>query len=731
MSLRGRVLALTGLAFVTLVVALYGSLRAITHSRFADLEAREVTRDVERAAAGLRREIDGIETLCSDWAQWNDTYRFMVEDSSEFVDTNLVLASVANLDLDAIVFVRPNGEVRHAVGLNRGRTALQPVPPELVAALADSRTFGLTMENPRRSGLVTLPGDVMEVAARAILTSEARGPSRGTLIMGRFMTSEGIRRLGTSLRLSISAQRFSEPLAAPDAINHAALESATIPVVVPMDRNRVCGLTVLRDLAGKPSVILRVEEPRTVFRHGMETTRNLLLALVLATCLIAGVVLLLLEHSVLAPLASLGSALESIAASGSPSGRVPVEGRDELATVAKQVNTMLEALETSRERLQASEARFRHLVETAPDVIFTVVARSGRITSVSPAFERLTGWKPEVWIGRRALRLVAPPDRERALRVFATLLAGEAIAPLDVRVRNTQGALIDCDIAATREMIGAHAVGILGVARDITRRKQLEAEVVHAQKIQAIGMLTGGVAHDFNNLLQAQTSLAQLLRWRRDDTARQDRIVQDLEALIRRGAALTRQLLIFARKDVSKQEELDLGDVLRDGTLLAQRLVRENVSIQVTVGNGRMPILGDRGQLGQVLLNLVTNAADAMPDGGRLRLRAGRGEPGEVYIEVTDTGVGISDEVKTRLFEPFFTTKQAGHGTGLGLAVVDSIVTTHGGRVAVQSAPGAGSTFRVTLPLRIDAPAASRVETSSMGLPPLAVGRGERVLLVE
>jgi len=729
MSLRVRVLALTGLAFAALVGGSYGTLRAITLDRFGALEKREVRRDIERATGSLQRDIDAIETICADWAQWDDAYRFMVENSREFVEANLSLASLANLGLDALLFTTSSGEVRHAVALDAERSALVAVPPSLLPALAEARVLGLGVANPRRTGLIALPEGVMMVAARAILTSKLEGPSRGTLVMGRYITPDSIRALGAGLRLTLDATPVSSLAGLPATVDLDAVLASPEPVVVPAGRDLVQGFAVLRDLGGRPALLLRVDEPRDVFRQGVATTCDLLLALVLATCLVAGLVLLLLEHSVLAPLARLGSALGQIAAQGTPNGRVPVQGQDEIATLARQINAMLEALEANREELRASEARFRHLVETAPDVIFTVIGRPGRIASLSPAFERLTGWRAEQWLGHKALRLVAPGDRKRVLQAARAIGEGGHGGSFDVRVRTAAGEFIDCDVAATRETVGGRLVGLLGVARDITIRKRLEAEVVHAQKMQAIGMLTGGIAHDFNNLLQAQMSLVQLLRFRRKDPTRQDRIIGDLEALIRRGAALTRQLLVFARKDVSKREELELGDVLRDGVLLAQRLVRENVQVDAAIEGGRMPILGDRAQLGQVLLNLVTNAADAMPDGGRIRLCAGRRGEREAYVEVADSGAGISDEVKARMFEPFFTTKEAGRGTGLGLAVVDSIVSAHGGRVEVESEPGRGSTFRVVLPLGESA--AATPAASATGPPLPDTGRGERILLVE
>lgn len=729
MSLRGTVLVSTGLAFAVLAVVLGGSVRSVILDRFAALERAAVQENVERARAALHQDIEALERVCTDWAQWDDAYRFMVEDFPAFEQGNLELATLVNLDVDAVVFAAPGGEVRRAIGLDAVHKQLAAPPSTLLPALAASGVLGRTAEDPRRAGLLTLPDGVMLVAGRAILTSNATGPSRGTLVMAQRLTPERIRKLGQRVHVDVQMMPCAaRPLASP-ADGCDGLSSSSAPAVVPLGTSRVRGRAVLPDVAGKPAMVLQLEQARAVYQLGLATIWQLLFALLAAVGLIAGAVLLFLEHSVLAPLARLGKAMAAIAATGSPGGRVPIAGRGELAAVARHANAMLEALASSRERLEASEARLRHLVESAPDVIFTVTVPAGRLATLNPAFARLTGWPPEKWIGQRALRLVAPRDRRRMLEAAAAAAGGTAPPSIEVQVRTGRGETTHCDIALAHDPSEEGGSVLFGVARDITLRKRLEAEVMQAQKMQVIGMLTGGVAHDFNNLLQAQLSLVQLVRLRRNDAARREQIVSELEALIQRGAALTKQLLVFARRDVSKREELDLADVLRDAVALSKRVVRENIRLEVASEGGRIPVLGDRGQLGQVALNLVANAVDAMPDGGRITLRVGLAGPGEAVFEVADTGCGMPEEVKTRIFEPFFTTKQAGHGTGLGLAVVDSIARAHGGRVSVESAPGCGSTFRVILPVHV---AATRAEVRTPpALPPVARGHGERVLVVE
>ncbi|MFH1175956.1 MAG: ATP-binding protein, partial [Acidobacteriota bacterium] len=256
-----------------------------------------------------------------------------------------------------------------------------------------------------------------------------------------------------------------------------------------------------------------------------------------------------------------------------------------------------------------------------------------------------------------------------------------------------------------------------------------EAELREAHKLEAMGQLAAGVAHDFNNVLQAMMSTTPILRYRRDDQTRCEAAVGELENQIRRGANLTQQLLLFARRKGAKRELFDLNEMVSGSMKMMQRLLRENIAFRFEPAPVPLPIEADRGQLDQVLLNLVVNAGDAMREGGRLLVRTGRADDC-AWLEVKDSGTGIPAEVRERIFEPFFTTKETGKGTGLGLAVSQGIVVSHGGRIALESVVGAGTTFRVELPLRpgdATPPAAPAQPLSEE--PP--TGHGERILIVE
>jgi PAS domain S-box-containing protein len=284
-------------------------------------------------------------------------------------------------------------------------------------------------------------------------------------------------------------------------------------------------------------------------------------------------------------------------------------------------------------------------------------------------------------------------------------------------------------------------VRILGVCIDVSARKLLEEQFLHAQKMEGIGQLAGGVAHDFNNLLTAILGYAALLG---DSLALDDPRRQDLDEIVKatdRATALTRQLLAFSRKQVLEPTIINLNTLIRDMSQMVSRLIGEDVHLVPVLAPDLASVRADPGQIHQVIMNLAVNARDAMPSGGRLSIETSNvdldgaylldhavARPGAyVMLAVTDTGIGMSDQVRTRLFEPFFTTKEKGRGTGLGLATVYGIVQQSGGYIWVYSEPGQGTTFKVYLPA-VDA---ERPDASQATAPAAAQHGTETILLVE
>jgi two-component system cell cycle sensor histidine kinase/response regulator CckA len=276
-----------------------------------------------------------------------------------------------------------------------------------------------------------------------------------------------------------------------------------------------------------------------------------------------------------------------------------------------------------------------------------------------------------------------------------------------------------------------NAVGVLGVYQDVTERKRLEAQLRQSQKMEAVGRLAGGIAHDFNNLLTIISGNTHLIQNLGPGDPEFPQLVDDVRDAADRAAALTRQLLTFSRKQPTRPVVLDLNDIVTGLASMLRRLIGERITVRTQLAPSPIRVRADRGQLEQVLMNLVINSKDAMPDGGTLTIATAEvtGQGRFARLTVADTGCGMSDEVKRHLFEPFFTTKEVGKGTGLGLATVYGIVEQAGGTIEVESAPGAGTTFSIRLPW------CESLAKSSISLPQLdprlRAGSRRSVLLVE
>ncbi len=379
--------------------------------------------------------------------------------------------------------------------------------------------------------------------------------------------------------------------------------------------------------------------------------------------------------------------------------------------------------------LRESEQRFTELVTTIPEVFFIAHADLSGTIYVSPAYETIWGRSCQSLRDDPCSWLEAIHDDDRA-----RVLEGLARVDLDGRVEHEfrivrpDGAvrLVQELVTVIRDEHGRPTRHV-GIGSDVTEQRELEQQLQHARKLDAVGQLAGGVAHDFNNILTGIAGYTELALARSDGL--DDELRSDLQEILggaRRAGALTRQLLTFARREVARPQAVDLNGVIEGVSTFLRGTIRADVSVVTDLAAELPRVKVDPHQLEQVLLNLVLNAGDAMPEGGVLTVRTFAPSAGEVALFVSDTGTGMSADVRARMFEPFFTTKEVGKGTGLGLATVYGIVEECGGRIVVESEPGHGSAFTVTLPATDElAELSERSDDSS----PRA--GNERILLVE
>jgi PAS domain S-box-containing protein len=367
----------------------------------------------------------------------------------------------------------------------------------------------------------------------------------------------------------------------------------------------------------------------------------------------------------------------------------------------------------AEEALRRSEERSQLLLENISDVV-VVVDEALSIGYVSPSVTRVLGVAPEELIGERWSGL-AHPDDVPLLEHFAREIreGGSTQHSQELRVRHRQGEWRMLEVTAAKLMVrGEPSRELVLTGRDVTERRRLEGQLRQSQKMESIGRLAGGVAHDFNNLLTAIIGFSELLL---EELPAEGGGRSDLEAIQKaaaHGATLTRQLLAFSRRQVQELKILDLNALVRDIEPILRRLLGEDIVVDVGTDEELRLVKVDRGQIEQVVINLVVNARDAMPHGGNLRIETRNVLLDAAYLQrhpyarvghhvvltVSDNGTGMDADVRGRVFEPFFTTKELGKGTGLGLSMVYGIVKQSGGHIELQSEPGAGSQFFVFLP---------------------------------
>lgn len=403
----------------------------------------------------------------------------------------------------------------------------------------------------------------------------------------------------------------------------------------------------------------------------------------------------------------------------------------------------------AEEALKGSEKRYRSLVGAVTDCIYTVKVDNGCpvSTSYGAGAVALTGYSSDDYEADQNLwhRMVYEDDRQRVIERSANIISGNDAQPFEYRIIHRDGSIRWVrDTPVHRYDEQGRLISYDGLISDITERKKLEDQLRHSQKMEAIGTLTGGIAHDFNNVLTAMMSYCSLLQMKMKKNETQAHYVDQILSLVERATIMTKSLLSFSRKQISAMKPADLNGIIKRVEKLLKRLISEDIEMKAILADMDLSVMADGGQIEQVLMNLCTNARDAMPKGGKLTIETGMvkldreytashgyGEAGSyALISVRDTGIGMDEKTKVKIFEPFFTTKEIGKGTGLGLSMTYGIIKQHQGYINVESRPGEGTEFRVYLPLITEKVETTYPQTEA-SIPDLSEGGKDTILLAE
>lgn len=406
------------------------------------------------------------------------------------------------------------------------------------------------------------------------------------------------------------------------------------------------------------------------------------------------------------------------------------------------VRTKTSALETEiaeHEKAQDSLILFKNLLDRSNDAIFVIDPETGSFVDVNDKACSSLGYTREELLNMRTSDIAAIVPDDSSWKAHVAEVKDRGYLIFEERHKRKDGTLLPVEVNVKYIEVEKGSY-MLAVARDLTERTRLEEQLFQAQKMEAVGQLAGGIAHDFNNMLTAIIGYGSLLNMRLEADSQLKPFAEEILNSAEKSASLTRQLLAFSRKQIIRPRQTDLNELIRGIEKLLKRLIGEDIDFKSALADEQLSVMVDAGQIDQVLMNLCTNARDAMPYGGLLSISTDSVELDREYAKahaiekagryalmaVTDTGIGMDEKSRLRIFEPFFTTKEVGKGTGLGLSIVYGIVKQHNGHINIYSEPGKGTTFRIYLPL-IE-PSAAEAKTEKAAIP---CGGTETIMIAE
>jgi signal transduction histidine kinase/sensor domain CHASE-containing protein/CheY-like chemotaxis protein len=740
-SLRTRTLLVVATPLVLLIVCLLALSDQIVSRGFRAAEERSVYERMELVQNALDNNLTVLSRVTADYAVWDDTYVFVTNPDPEYIAGNFVSTTYVNNNLSYMAALDSSGAIVYAESFDLATGNEVPVPPELrdlngpLAHLLqhDGPTSGI-------AGLIMLDAGPMLVASRPVLTSIGEGPPTGTLIMGLMLDDHEIARLSTITRLPIAVTPLGAPALSAELQGLASqLEADRQLVSAPLSPEQIVGVTRMSGLGDEPGVLVQVTLPRDAYQSGRAVVRTYTFALLGVGILVGALVLWLLERTVLVRLTSLHDQVRLVGSEGNASSRVVVRGDDEIGHLSSAINQMLDGLAGARQRITASEARYRQLVELTPDAI--IVHDSQDVRYSNPAAAALFGaGDPEAMVGQ-------PVDP--AIAAVAPSLNGVPVV-CDQSLVVRGGEQIEVELVALPFHDQDDSVTQV-IVRNITARKQTEAALREARDAadaanRAKSQFLANMSHELRTPLTAIIGYAELLDRELSPTA-DETVRYDLGAIRSASAhllALINNVLDLSRIEAGRmpmQLEYVALPALLKGVSSAVRSIALQNQNQLTIEEpaGAPLLYTDPIHVSQILINLLGNACK-FTEGGSVTLRVRMDEPPghspQVHFAVIDTGIGVSAEQLALLFDDFVqadvsSTRKYG-GTGLGLSLSRRLARMLGGDISAVSMPGVGSTFTFSLPMRFAGPAAKTDEAQvAAGPAPVSVDEPQLALLID
>jgi len=709
MSLRRKtLLIISGTIAAMIVVLLTASILIIKYG-VQVVENNDCRRSVDRANAALQEVLSNLKIKLYDWACWDDTCRFLTDRNQEYIDSNLTSAALKGLELNFIIYVDQEAKLFYAKGIDLEDETPLAVPQSLLDLLTPGSPLLPLDDDPQtaETGILNLPEGPLFFASRPILTSNEEGPARGTILMAFYLSPRELAHLSEVSHLVLSISELDDPKAPSDFLKARDLLSNATPVVLaPESPDTIAAYALLNDFFGEPAYILKVGSPRKAFMQARINVVRFTWLILVSGLILGAVTLTFLERLVLSRLSGLSKTVSDIAARRDLSARVSMPGKDELAVLGRDINRMLSSLERSESELRGKSEQLQTLIENQGEGI-VIVDTDGVFTFANPAACEILGVGPGQLIGRRTQDFT-DADNLRAVRAFREECRSQEKCSWEYEVNLPSGERRSLLATATPRLDrnGVY-LGTFEVFRDVTDLKR--AEKLQAS-LEVKSEFLSMISHELRTPLVPIIGYSELiLSGTFGDLPEGFR--EPLETIYSRAGALRSliddilQLNRIQRRTLQvRNQPIEVSHFLADAIKPFEE-IDQGKPISIRLEAAEFRVSADPDRLRQVIENLIENSIKYSKEKVEIVVRA-LTEDGTGKIAVSDNGIGVAADKIPYIFERFYQVEdvhtRSHQGAGLGLAIAKELVEKMGGSIAVESEPGVGSTFTVSLQLAPD-----------------------------
>ncbi len=707
MKIRYKILLVLSLIMISIMASLYYAAQYIMFSSIAASEEQYAKTDAFRFVRNLSNiEFAALNNTACDWAIWDDTYNFVLKNDSAYIQTNLNEQTYLNLQLEMMTFFDSSQSYVFGQIFDSNSQSILDYSPQLLEQIAANKCLFSNNTSQSNVGIILLNNQPMIIASHIILTSEGEGPSRGTLIVGRYLDDSELRVLSEAAGVAVSVSVYGSSQAGADfAVAQQHLSKDKPIFSQALNETTFAGYILMEDINGIPVLVARVADARTdlATRTTAMVYTGLVLIVICATTFLA--IAVLLDKIVVSRLSALSNTVGKIRGAGNNSKRVTVEGKDELSSLSDNINGMLDVIDKNTLSLEQkvnertkdlieNQKKLQSILSASPDAILATDL-NGNITECNNQMQQLCGLEKSDLLGKHATSIVDKKDNQQLFDTIVKLIEGNmGIIRLEaslVRIDHTKF-LAEILINTIRNEQN-NPVGMVAIIRDLSEKKQLESRLFRSERLAAIGELAGMVGHDLRNPLAAIKNANYLLK-KKCSRCKEHNSLQMFEIIdlsIEHANKIVNDLLDYSREIHLEPTESSPKKILQHALALVQ--IPPKINFVDNTLDSKLVV--DEDKVVRVFVNLIKNACDAMPEGGKLEITSTE-QNDIISVKFIDSGVGITPEVQQKMFTPLFTTKAK--GMGFGLPISKRIVEAHGGKVSMESNLGNGTTFTLTFP---------------------------------